>query len=171
MNGNPRSRPTVALLIPEIRKGNRPAAIEKEFADKPLGVYRGSLLQAYADYDIAAHEEEKTAGLRQKEVIGEHPAVVALHTRQGLQAKLYATIEQVKFDAAQGKRLADQQVRKAESDVIDAAQRLRILGVIRGHCANSLDHAAKANKLSVDEDVTFTGSTHRSTGRSFTRMR
>ena len=143
----------VALLIPEIRNGTDPAAIEKEFADKPLGSYRGSLLQAYAEYDIAAHEEEKTAGLRRQEVIGEHPAVVALHTRQGLQAKLYATIEQVKFDAAQAKRLADQQVRRAESDVIDAAQRLRILGVpedIREH----LDHADKADTLAVDEDVT-----------------
>ena len=143
----------VALLIPEIRKGTDPAAIEKEFADKPLGSYRGSLLQAYAEFDIAAHEEEKTAGLRRQEVIGEHPAVVALHTRQGLQAKLYATIEQVKFDAAQAKRLADQQVRKAESDVIDATQRLRILGVhedIREH----LDHADKADTLAVDEDVT-----------------
>src|SRR5271166_6636092 len=144
---------TVALLIPEIRRGTDPAAIEKEFADKPLGSYRGSLLQAYAEFDIAAHEEEKTAGLRRQEVIGEHPAVVALHTRQGLQAKLYATIEQVKFDAAQAKRLADQQVRKAESDVIDATQRLRILGVhedIREH----LDHADKADTLAVDEDVT-----------------
>ena len=143
----------VALLIPEIRKGTDPAAIEKEFADKPLGSYRGSLLQAYAEYDIAAHEEEKTAGLRRKEVIGEHPAVVALHTRQGLQAKLYATIEQVKFDAAQAKRLADQQVRKAESDVIDAAQRLRILGVSED-IRELLDHADKADKLAVDEDVT-----------------
>ena len=120
---------TVALLIPEIRRGTDPAEIEKEFADKPLGTYRGSLLQAYAEFDIAAHEEEKTAFFRKEEVMGEHPAVVAKHTRQGLQAKLYATIEQVKFDAAQEKRLADIKVQRAESDVIDAAQRLRILGV------------------------------------------
>ncbi len=145
---------TVVLLIPEIRNGTDPAAIEKEFADKPLGSYRGSLLQAYAEYDIAAHEEEKTAGLRRQEVIGEHPAVVALHTRQGLQAKLYATIEQVKFDAAQGKRLADQRVRRAESDVIDAAQRLRILGVSED-IREILDHADKADTLAVDEDVTL----------------
>src|SRR5271157_3017961 len=145
---------TVALLIPEIRKGTDPSAIEKEFADKPLGSYRGSLLQAYAEYDIAAHEEEKTAGLRRQEVIGEHPAVVALHTRQGLQAKLYATIEQAKFDAAQGKRLADQQVRRAESDVIDAAQRLRILGVSED-IRELLDHADKADTLAVHEDVTL----------------
>jgi len=145
---------TVALLIPEIRKGTDPSAIEKEFADKPLGLYRGSLLQAYADFDIAAHEEEKTSGLRSQQVIGEHPVVVALHTRQGLQAKLYAMIEQVKFDAAQEKRLADQRLRSAESDVIDAAQRLRILGVSED-IRELLEHADKANDLALDEDVTI----------------
>jgi len=143
----------VMLLIPELRKGTDPAAIEKEFADKPLGSYRGSLLQAYAEFDIAAHEEEKTANFRRQEVIGEHPVVVALHTRQGLQAKLYGTIEQVKFDAAQGKRLADQQVRRAESDVIDAAKRLRILGVSED-IRELLDHADKVDTMAVDEDVT-----------------
>ena len=145
---------TVALLIPEIRKGTDPAVIAKEFGDKPLGMYRGSLLQAYAEFDIAAHEEEKTAGLRSEDIIGEHPAVVARHTREGLQAKLYATIEQVKFDAAQEKRLADQRVRRAESDVIDAAQRLRILGVSE-NIRDLLDHAAKADEIAVDEDVTI----------------
>ena len=145
---------TVALLIPEIRKGTDPSVIAKEFGDKPLGMYRGSLLFAYAEYDIAAHEEEKTAGLRKEDVIGEHPAVVARHTREGLQAKLYATIEQVKFDAAQEKRLADQRVKRAESDVIDAAQRLRILGVSE-NIQDLLDHAAKADEIAVDEDVTI----------------
>lgn len=145
---------TVALLIPEIRRGTDPAAIEKEFADKQLGAYRGSLLAAYADFDIAAHEEEKTAFFRKEEVMGEHPAVVAKHTRQGLQAKLYAAIEQAKFDAAQEKRLADMKVQRAESDVIDAAHRLRILGVSED-IRELLEHADRANQVSVDEDVTL----------------
>src|SRR5262249_11942677 len=74
----------VELLIPELRKGIRRrsedvadehheaqgvheerkrddiAAIERRFADRQLGAYRGTLLQALAEYDIAAHEEEKT---------------------------------------------------------------------------------------------------------------
>jgi RND family efflux transporter MFP subunit len=144
----------VALLIPEIRKGTDPDAIEKEFADKPLGAYRATLLQAYAEFDIAVHEEEKTANLRSRQVIGEHPALLALHTRQSQQAKLYAAIEQVKFDAAQEKRLADQRVSRAESDVIDAAQRLRILGVSE-NIRDLLDHADKADKMAIDEDVTI----------------
>ena len=144
----------VALLIPEIRKGTDPAAIEKEFADKPLGSYRATLLQTYAEFDIASHEEEKTAGLRKEDVIGEHLAFLALHTRQGQQAKLYSAIEQVKFDAPQEKRLADQRVSRSESDVIDAAHRLRILGVSE-NIRDLLDHAAKADDVAIDEDVTI----------------
>ena len=36
-----------------------PRTIERRFADKELGAYRGTLLQAFADYEIAVHEEEK----------------------------------------------------------------------------------------------------------------
>ena len=42
--------------------------------------------------------------------MGEHPACVARHTREGIQAKLEAAIEQVQFDAEWEKRLADQAV-------------------------------------------------------------
>ena len=45
-------------------------------------------------------------------------------------------------------------VQRAESDVIDAAHRLRILGVSEDIRA-LLDHAAKANEVSVDENVTL----------------
>jgi RND family efflux transporter MFP subunit len=143
----------VAVLIPEIRKGTDPGAIEKEFADKTLGSYGGTLLQAYAEFDIAAHEEEKASLLRNQEIQGEHPAVVAKHTREGLQAKLYGAIDQIRFEASQEKRLADQRRLRAEAEVVDAAQRLRILGVsedIRG----LLRDADRANEPAVDEDVT-----------------
>ena len=96
---------------------------------RPLGANRGILLEAYAEFEIAAHEEEKTSGLFREKIVGEHPAFVAMHTREGAQAKFEAALEQVRFDAAQQKRLADQQVKHAEAAVIDAAQRLRILGV------------------------------------------
>jgi RND family efflux transporter MFP subunit len=165
----------VALLIPELLHtmklqrgggagddhaedvagaGQQQAAfIEKEFADKPLGAYRGTLLQALADYEIARHEEVKTANLKSLNIMGEHPALLARHTREGVQAKLEAAIEQVRFDAAQAKRLADQQVRLAESAVIDAAQRLRILGVSED-IASLLARADIANQVAIDEDVT-----------------
>ncbi|MDG3003355.1 efflux RND transporter periplasmic adaptor subunit [Paludisphaera mucosa] len=144
---------TVAQLIPEISKGVDPEVLEREYADKPLGSFRGLLLQTYSEFDIASHEEEKTLKLRSEQVIGEHPAVVAKHTRQGLQAKLFSTIEQAKFDAAQQRRLAEQARQLAESAVVDAGQRLRILGVDEDIQA-LLDHAEDAQKAAKDEDVT-----------------
>jgi RND family efflux transporter MFP subunit len=168
----------VALLIPELHKGiarrtedvadihddvhpaheERPrddlAAIERRFSGKQLGAYRGTLLQALADYDIAAHEEEKTVSLRSQNIVGVHPMLVALHTRQGVRAKLEAAIEQVCFDAAQEKRLADQALRQAEAAVIDAAQRLRILGVSED-IPSLLAHPDLANAVAINEDVTF----------------
>jgi RND family efflux transporter MFP subunit len=128
--------------------------IEREFAGKQLGAYRGTLLQAYAEFDIASHEEQKTKSLRKQAILGEHPALVARHTREGIQAKLEAAIEQVRFDAAQEKRLANQRVGQAEAAVVDAAQRLRILGVSEDIQA-LLDHAEMASAIARDEDVTF----------------
>jgi RND family efflux transporter MFP subunit len=168
----------VALLIPELKRGierrsedladehheGRPAheerkrddagAIERRFADKQLGSYRGTLLQALAEYDIAAHEEEKNVSLKSQRIVGVHPMIVAVHTRQAMQAKLEAAIEQVRFDAAQEKRLADQALRQAEAAVIDAAQRLRILGVPED-IPSLLEHPEQANTVAINEDVTY----------------
>jgi cobalt-zinc-cadmium efflux system membrane fusion protein len=135
-------------------KGTDARRIEKEFADKQLGAYRGTLLQPYAEFDIASHEEQKTVSLRNQNILGEHPALVARHTREGVQAKLEAAIEQVRFDAAQEKRLADQRAGQAEAAVVDAAQRLRILGVSE-NIQELLDNADLANTIARDEDVTF----------------
>jgi RND family efflux transporter MFP subunit len=143
----------VEVLSPEVRAKTDTRTIERQFAEKQLGAYRGTLLQAYAEFDIASHEEQKTKNLKLENIMGEHPALVARHTREGIQAKLEAAIEQVRFDAAQEKRLADQQVRLAESAVIDAAQRLRILGVPED-IPSLLARAEEANKIAIDEDVT-----------------
>jgi cobalt-zinc-cadmium efflux system membrane fusion protein len=104
------------------------AELEQKYADRPLGNYRASLLAAYAEFLIAAHEEEKTTGLYRAKVLGEHPYFLAVHTRQSAQAKLGGILEQNRFDAAQQEKIARNAVRKAEGDVVDAAQRLRILG-------------------------------------------
>lgn len=116
-------------VSPEVAKRTDTRVIEKQFADKQLGTYRGTLLQAYADFDIACHEEQKTASLRGSNIMGEHIPLVARHTREGVEAKLESTIEQARFDAPQLERLAMVALRQAEANVIDAAERLRILGV------------------------------------------
>ncbi len=107
----------------------RAEVLEIRFAGKNLGAYRGTLLQSFADYEIAVHEEEKNIDLQRREIFGEHQVVVARHTREGMQEKLKGTIEQVRYDSAQERRLATQALRQAEAALVDAAQRLRILDV------------------------------------------
>jgi len=119
----------VADLIPELRKQVDATLLQKRFADRPMGTFRQQLLQAYAEYDIASHEEEKTNGLFQKKIVGEHPAFLAMHTRQGVQSKFEGVLDVARFDAQQQSRVAADQVRLAEAGVIDAAERLQILGV------------------------------------------
>jgi RND family efflux transporter MFP subunit len=143
----------VATLIPELRKGIEAGEIQKQYADRPLGSFRAVLLQAYAEFDIASHEEEKTTGLFEKKIVGEHPAFVSKHTREGVQAKFESVLEQARFDANQQSLVAAQAVRLAEAGVIDAAQRLRILGVVE-NVENLIANADTAadGKL-ADEDI------------------
>ncbi|MFO0952139.1 MAG: efflux RND transporter periplasmic adaptor subunit [Isosphaeraceae bacterium] len=146
----------VATLIPELRKRTESSVIEKSYADRPLGTFRATLLQAYSDFDIAMHEEEKTSGLFRREIVGEHPTFVAKHTREGTQARFEAALEQARFDANLQSVTAEQNVRKAEYAVIDAAQRLRILGVpedVAGLLARAAEVAASGNRAAT-EDVT-----------------
>jgi cobalt-zinc-cadmium efflux system membrane fusion protein len=144
----------VEVPSPEIRKKTDTRVIEKQFADKQLGSYRGTLLQSYAEFDMASHEEQKTASLKSESILGEHLPLMARHTREGIQAKLESAIEVARFDAAHEKLLADQAVRLAESAVIDAAQRLRILGVSE-NIPSLLEHAGQADKLVMEENVTY----------------
>ncbi|MDR3632755.1 MAG: efflux RND transporter periplasmic adaptor subunit [Isosphaeraceae bacterium] len=113
----------------ELNEGNQASDIERKYTDRPLGTYRASLLSAYAEFVIAAHEEEKTTGLHAAEVVGEHPYFLAIHTRESAQAKLEGVLEQVRFDAGQQEKIARNGLQMAEGDVVDAAERLRILGV------------------------------------------
>lgn len=122
----------VEALIPELRKATPASEIEKKFADKPLGAHRGDLLSAYADLEIASHEETKQASLHEKLIVGEHPWFLAIHTRESAQAKFEASLEQVKFDVKQQNLVAGQQVFRAEAALVDAVKRLQILGVQEG---------------------------------------
>jgi cobalt-zinc-cadmium efflux system membrane fusion protein len=119
----------VAALIPLLRKSTPTRQLEELFRDKLLGTFRGDLLGTYSDFEIASHEEEKQADLFKNNLVGEHLVFLTKHAREAKQAKFEASLEQVRFDASQQARIADQQVRAAEAAVIDAAQRLRILGV------------------------------------------
>ena len=145
----------VEALIPLLRKNTPAKDLNNQFEGKSLGSFRATLLGGYADYEIARHEEEKQTDLFKKEVIGEHPYYLAIHTREGKQAKFEAELEQVRFDAAQQRKIADQLVRNAEAGVIDAAQRLRLLGVTEDLPALLSPNISIAVTTIVDdEDVT-----------------
>ena len=129
------------------------AELERKYAGRPLGANRGTLLEAYANFEIAHHENEKTSGLFRQKIVGEHPQFLAKHNESAVQAKFEAALEVVQFDANQQKLIADQQVKNAEAAVIDAAQRLRILGVAE-NIAELLAHPEKALSEAADQDVT-----------------
>jgi RND family efflux transporter MFP subunit len=128
------------------------AEIEKKYAGRPLGSYRGVLLEAYANFEIAHHEAVKTSGLFRQNIVGEHPAFLAEHTAEGVQQKFESALEVARFDANQQKLVADQEVKSAEAAVIDAAQRLRILGVTED-IKELLAHPERALSATADEDV------------------
>ena len=145
----------VEAMIPLLRKDTPAKQLDEVFRGKPLGAFRGELLGSYAEFQIAEHEEEKTSDLNRQGLMGEHPVEVAKHQREAKQARFEANLEQARFDAVQQARVADQQARAAESAVIDAAQRLRILGVDED-MAKVLAPAAlaRAGAAGEAEDVT-----------------
>jgi RND family efflux transporter MFP subunit len=144
----------VSELIPELRKSTEAAVLEKKYAERQLGPYRATLGEAYSRYDIASHEEKKMAGLFQKEIVGEHQPFVTKHTREGTQAVFEGALETARFEATQQSLVSSQKVRDAEAAVVDAAQRLRILGVTE-NISDLLNHADKASlEQLATEDVT-----------------
>jgi cobalt-zinc-cadmium efflux system membrane fusion protein len=145
----------VEVLIPLLRKDTPAKRLEDLFRDKPLGSFRADLLGNYAEFEIASHEEEKMADLGRQKLVGEHPVFLSKHMREAKQARLEASLEQTRFDASQQVRIADQQVRAKEAEVIDAAQRLRILGVVEDLVkALAPNAAAAATSPGEYEDVT-----------------
>ncbi|WP_435008963.1 efflux RND transporter periplasmic adaptor subunit [Tundrisphaera lichenicola] len=141
-------------MIDQLRKGTPAQELARTFASRQLGASRGTLLSAYADLENAAHEADKMTTLNQKKIIGEHPLFIAQHARESAQAKFDASLEQIRFDVAQQDRIARQAARNAEEMVVDAAQRLRILGV-PVDVDDLLAHPEKASALpSGSEDLT-----------------
>ncbi len=116
-------------MITRLRKGASAQDLTRDFADKLVGTSRGTLVSAWAELEMATHELEKQSGLNKQKIVGEHPVFLAEHTREGAQARFAAALEQVRFDVSQQDRIARQGVRNAEEMVIDAAERLQILGI------------------------------------------
>jgi cobalt-zinc-cadmium efflux system membrane fusion protein len=140
-------------MIEQLRKGIEARNLAKTYEKKEMGNARATLLLAFTELEIAAHEQEKQSELKNEGIIGEHLLFVAQHTREGAQGKFDAALEVVGFQVKQDDIIAKQMVRNAEEMVVDAAQRLRILGVIED-IHDLLDHPEKASSLpSGTEDL------------------
>lgn len=133
----------VEELVPLLRKDVPASTILKDFAAKPLGSDRALLMSAYSDLEVATHEELKQNSFFKDTIIGEHPMLLARHARESAQAKFESALEQVRQDARLEKRTAEQLLELAKAGVIDAAQRLRLLGV-----ADPLPDLEKLNDVS-----------------------
>jgi multidrug efflux pump subunit AcrA (membrane-fusion protein) len=149
----------VEQLMADLAKKPEAKTLEAKYANKPLGQDRGMLLSTYAKFELARHEEEKQVSLFKKNLVGEHVVHQAQHGREGAQAEFESALEQTRFDVIQEKRLSDQKVQQAEVDLIDAVQRLRLLGVPAEDPSLELDLtsadiiAADWTKTIVMEDV------------------
>jgi membrane fusion protein, heavy metal efflux system len=144
----------VEALIPFLRKDTPARQIEELFRGKALGSYRGDLMGNYAEFEIAEHEAEKQSDLGKQGLVGEHPVFFSKHKLEAMRARLEASLEQARYDATQQDRIAAQAVRAAEAAVIDAAQRLRILGVSEDMVKVLAPGAVPAASKGEYEDVT-----------------
>ena len=143
----------VALLIPEIRKGIDPAAIEKGFADKSLGAIVGRSCKPTPSSTSppTRRRRPQACGTRKSSVnISRSSPCIPARV-----AKPSSTRQLNRPSSMPPRRSVwPTSTRRSESDVIDAAQRLRILGVSE-NIRELLDHADKADELAIDEDVTM----------------
>ena len=116
-------------MIARLRQGASAQDLAKQFADKLVGTSRGMLIAAWTEVELAEHEFHKQDDLRKQNIVGEHPVFVAQHTLEGANERFRAVLEQARFDVTQADRIARQAVRNAEGMVVEAAERLRVLGV------------------------------------------
>ncbi|MFM7318150.1 MAG: efflux RND transporter periplasmic adaptor subunit [bacterium] len=129
----------VALIMVDLGKKPQTKEIEKKYSNVPLGHDRAMLLASYAKLELALHEEDKQQDLYGRKLVGEHVYHAAMHAREASQAEFESAMEQTKFDVGQEKRIADQKVQQAEVSLIEAVQKLKLLGVRDEDTINTLD--------------------------------
>jgi len=144
----------VRAMIDQFRKGVEARTLIQQFNGRNMGAARGTLISAFTEYEIASHEQEKQTELNREKIMGEHSLFVAQHKKEGAQSTFEGALESVGFQVSQDDRIAKQMVRNAEEMVVDAAQRLRILGVTED-INDLLAHPDRASALpSGSEDLT-----------------
>ncbi len=144
----------VESMVQRLGAGASAKEVASQFANKPMGNARGTLIAAWAELEMASHEFEKMSDLNKRKIVGEHPVFLAEHTQEGAQAKFDAALDVTRYDVQFGDLVAKQAARNAEEMVVDAAQRLRLLGVTED-MADLLAHPERASALPPGaEDLT-----------------
>jgi RND family efflux transporter MFP subunit len=145
---------TAEAMISRLRAGASAQQISREFAEKQAGAARGTLISAWAELEIAEHEFQKQDDLNKRNIVGEHPVFLAQHQLEAAQAKFDGLLGTVRFEVSQAARVGRQMVRGAEEMVVEAAQRLKVLGVKEDVAALLAHPEAAATLPSESEDLT-----------------
>ncbi len=104
-------------------------ALQRVLAHSILGSSRGELISAFSRYEQARLEEERQSSLAVDRIVGQTRATEASRARLGAESRFRAILEQISHDVLHERLTAEQALRMAEADMLDAWYRLRLLGI------------------------------------------
>ena len=133
-------------LLAALERGMSPEEIETQFRDRPLGRYREQLVTALARVKLAAADHKRVHSLGQQGVLPEKRTLYALAEHDSAQAAYRALLEQMRFDAQQRLRVAQQRLQEAEGAVAIARSQLLILGY-DGRAIDAMDPIAEGERV------------------------
>lgn len=132
-------------LLARLKRPQEIAALEQDFAEKPLGDYRRDIFSAYAKYRTAETINANLKGLTEGSV-STRTVLEQRAARDAASADFQATSEQVAFDSKQ-------KLGKAVAAFDDAARRLTVakerLTWLTGHSADAPHDPIKEESLSI----------------------
>jgi len=138
-------------LLARLKRPQEIAALEQDFAEKPLGDYRRDIFSAYAKYRTAETINANLKGLTEGSV-STRTVLEQRAARDAASADFQATREQVAFDSKQ-------KLGKAVAAFDDAARRLSIakerLTWLTGQTADASSDAVKDEPMPVGSQSTW----------------
>lgn len=136
----------VMALLTAMQEGIDPEQIEQQFQDRPLGTYREQLVAALTRMKRAAADHQRVHALGQQGVLPGKQALHAQAEHEAAQAAYRALVEQIRFDAQQKLRVAQQRLKEAESAVAICRSQLLILGY-DGPAIDAMDPIAEGERV------------------------
>jgi len=119
---------TVALLE-RLKAGDSPDEIHRKFQDRPVGTNREQLITAYANWRLARATFDRKTALNSQKIISAETYQQAMAAHESAEAAYTSLVEQMEYSARLANTQARQALRKAETALSVARERLRVLGV------------------------------------------